>query len=128
MSEERTRIFQKNLLNFLHEKGKTQKDLADALGLSPQVVNTWCVGVALPRMGKLQMLAEYFGVQISDLLESPKEKPPTCDMILECHNLEIRQLAGRIARLDKDDRAVVSMMVDSLSRSEKYMRKNESAG
>ena len=43
--------------------------MADAIGVSPQTFNTWCQGIALPRMGKVQLLADYFHISKSDLLE-----------------------------------------------------------
>lgn len=62
-------IFSYNLKKMLRLSGKSQKEVADAIGISPQTFNTWCQGIALPRMGKLQMIADYFGVNKSDLIE-----------------------------------------------------------
>lgn len=70
MSEsEQRRIFQTNLNQLLRQHGKSQREVADAIGVSPQTFNTWCQGVALPRMGKIQMLADYFGVLKSQLVD-----------------------------------------------------------
>lgn len=70
MSEtEQKRIFQQNLLKYLSASDKTQKEIADAIGVSPQTFNTWCQGIALPRMGKVQLLADYFHINKSDLIE-----------------------------------------------------------
>lgn len=64
---EQKRIFSKNLNYYL---GNTpQIDVAKAIGVSPQLFNTWCKGIALPRMGKLQLLADYFGIEKSDLID-----------------------------------------------------------
>lgn len=70
--EEQRRIFSKNLNHYLEISEKTQKEVADAIGVAPQTFNTWCMGVAIPRMGKVQKLADYFGIQKSDLID---EKP-----------------------------------------------------
>ena len=51
---------------------KTQKEVADAIGVIPQTFNSWCTGQSLPRMGKVQALADYFGINKSDLID---EKP-----------------------------------------------------
>lgn len=67
--EEQKKIFSENLLKFLSETGKTQKEVADAIQVSPQTFNTWCQGIALPRMGKVQLLADYFHINKSDLLD-----------------------------------------------------------
>lgn len=66
---EQKRIFAKNLNNYLYIHGKTQKEVADAISVSPQTFNTWCQGIALPRMGKVQKLADYFNISKSDLID-----------------------------------------------------------
>lgn len=68
------RIFSKNLNYFLSKYNKTQKEVADAISVSPQTFNTWCKGIALPRMGKVQRLADYFHIEKSDLID---ERLPT---------------------------------------------------
>lgn len=67
--ENQKKIFSKNLSNYLNIYGKTQKEVADAIHVSPQTFNTWCQGIALPRMGKVQLLADYFHINKSDLIE-----------------------------------------------------------
>lgn len=70
MGEElQKKIFSRNLLRYLSLNNKSQKEVADAIGVSPQTFNTWCQGIALPRMGKVQLLADYFHISKSDLLE-----------------------------------------------------------
>lgn len=71
--EEQKRIFAKNLNKYLSIFNKTQKEVADAIDVSPQTFNTWCQGIALPRMGKVQRLADYFGIGKTDLID---EKSP----------------------------------------------------
>ena len=72
-------IFSKNLSHYLYQSGKTQKEVADAIGVSTQTFNTWVKGKALPRMGKLQKLADYLMVGKSALIE-PKPDPRTKEM------------------------------------------------
>lgn len=50
-------------------RGKTQKDLMTDLGFSSSTVSNWCTGEKLPRMDKVQMLADYLHINKSDLLE-----------------------------------------------------------
>ena len=62
-------IFSKNLIRYLTESGKTQKEVADAIGVS---AGTFCDYVkcrAYPRMDKVQKLADFFGINKSDLVE-----------------------------------------------------------
>nr|DAO02748.1 MAG TPA: Repressor protein CI [Caudoviricetes sp.] len=74
MSDEaQKRIFSKNLRRLLEESGKTQKELAEAIGESQQVVNTWAIGRSIPRMGRVQKLADFFGVEKSVLVDEWRE-------------------------------------------------------
>ena len=66
---EQKKIFSKNLNYYINKKDIKQLDIAKAIGESPQTVNTWVKGVAIPRMGKIQKLADYFGIYKSDLID-----------------------------------------------------------
>ena len=68
------KIFAKNLNFYLYESKKTQKEVADAIGVSPQTFNTWCQGIALPRMGKVQALADYFCINKIELIDERKNE------------------------------------------------------
>lgn len=70
--EEQKKVFAKNLNKYLSMYNKTQKEVADAIGVIPQTFNSWCTGQSLPRMGKVQALADYFGINKFDLID---EKP-----------------------------------------------------
>lgn len=72
---EQKQIFSKNLNALLSQRNKTQKEVADAISVSPQTFNTWCQGIALPRMGKVQRLADYFHIEKSDLIDEKNNTP-----------------------------------------------------
>ena len=70
MSEDKQKkIFSENLNRYIEASGKTQLEIARGIGVSPQTFNTWCKGIAIPRMGKVQALADYFRINKSDLIE-----------------------------------------------------------
>lgn len=56
--------------------GRTQDDLAQALGVSPQAVSRWEQGGAYPDMELIPSIANYFGVSIDELFgyENDREK------------------------------------------------------
>lgn len=75
MSDEKQKeVFARNLNKYLERSGKTQKEVAQAIGVIPTTFNTWCLAQALPRMGKVQLLADYFGINKSDLIENQSEQ------------------------------------------------------
>lgn len=71
--EKQKKIFSKNLNSYLEKYQKTQCEVAESIGVSPQTFNTWCQGIALPRMGKLQRLADYFHIEKSNLIDEHSE-------------------------------------------------------
>lgn len=67
-------IFAKNLQYQMDLAGKTRRDLSEALGVSYYTITDWVKAKKYPRMDKVEMLARYFGIQKSELIEL-KEKP-----------------------------------------------------
>ncbi|MBR4766521.1 MAG: helix-turn-helix transcriptional regulator, partial [Clostridia bacterium] len=51
------------------QRGITQEQLADAIGISFQAVSKWENGIALPDIMLAPALASYFGVSMDDLFD-----------------------------------------------------------
>lgn len=64
-------IFSRNLKRLMDKKQVSRKDIADYLGISYFTVSDWVNGKKYPRMDKVELLANYFGVLKSDLIEEP---------------------------------------------------------
>lgn len=70
-------IFANNLLYYVRRSGRDQKEIAEIVGVAPSTFNEWVKAKKYPRMDKVEMLANYFGILKSDLIEDkPKENPP----------------------------------------------------
>ena len=67
-------IFAKNLAYYLERSGKDQKEMAEIIGVAPSTFNEWMKAKKYPRMDKIEMLANYFGILKSDLIEEPAEE------------------------------------------------------
>lgn len=81
MTAEPRLIFKNNLDYYMQRNGISQRELAFAIGVHPSMVNFWVNGVNCPRMDKLQKIAKYFGIEVTDLL-SEKIEISTDDEIL----------------------------------------------
>lgn len=72
-------VFAHNLKKQMELKGVSRKDLSEAFGISYFTVTAWVNGTKYPRMDKVEMLANFFGVLKSDLIENKaseaKENP-----------------------------------------------------
>lgn len=63
------KVFSCNLRKYMKLYDKTQADLIEDLKLNRSSVSTWVNGTRLPRMDKVDMLANYFNVNRSSLME-----------------------------------------------------------
>ncbi|RHP85349.1 XRE family transcriptional regulator [Roseburia sp. AM59-24XD] len=108
--------------------GKNQMDLMRDLGLSSSTVSNWCTGSKLPRMDKVQMLADYFHILKSDLLEekSPADNntyylnPETSKIAQEIYdNKELSLLFDAARDADPEDLQTVHSMLMALKRKER---------
>lgn len=68
--EEQKQIFSKNLTSLIDQSGKQQKDIAKELDVPYTTFNTWVRGTSMPNAARIQMLADYFNVLKTDLLDS----------------------------------------------------------
>ena len=77
MSNEKliTMQFSLNLRKILENRGLTQKELADKMGISKTAVNQWTQGKKMPRMGKIDMICKALGVERGALIENLPDLP-----------------------------------------------------
>lgn len=92
-SQELKKIMSKNIRKNLKKMGKSQTDLAKDLNLPEMTVSNWVNAKTYPRVDKIQMMADYFGLQYrSDLTE---DKP---DNIFPMHSELVKvPILGNIA-------------------------------
>ena len=67
----------KNLKFYIERSGLSQKELAETVGVATSTFNDWVKGKKYPRIDKIEILANYFGILKSDLIEEKKEAVDT---------------------------------------------------
>lgn len=73
MDNDNKYTFANNLKRLMEQNGKTRRDLSQVLGVSYFTITSWVNGTKYPRMDKVELLAQYFGVLKSDLIEDKEE-------------------------------------------------------
>ena len=63
----------KNLHYYVERSGKTQKEMSEIIGVSTSTFNDWMKAKAYPRIDKIEMLANYFKILKSELIEEKDE-------------------------------------------------------
>ena len=66
-------IFAQNFNYYLSINNKTQSNIVEDLKITASTVSDWANGKKYPRVDKMQMLADYFGILKSDLTEEHQE-------------------------------------------------------
>ena len=64
----------KNLAYYVEKSGKTQKELAEIVGVAASTFSEWIMGNKYPRIDKIEIMADYFGILKSDLIEEKSEE------------------------------------------------------
>lgn len=120
------KIFSKNLNYYMALNNKSQTDLVNDLGFNKSAVSTWCNGTRLPRMDKVEVLAKYFNINRSDLIEEKesetgyyfnKETAQAAQEIFE--NKELRMLFDAARNADPEDLRALHNMALALKRKER---------
>lgn len=62
-------LFAKNLRKYIEESGKTQIQVAKEIGVPRPTLMDWLAAKKYPRIDKIELLANYFGILKSDLIE-----------------------------------------------------------
>jgi transcriptional regulator with XRE-family HTH domain len=67
-NEEYGKIVAKNLKRLAYQTGKTQVEIAKELGINNATLSAWMNGTRIPKMDKIDMLANYFNVTRNEIM------------------------------------------------------------
>lgn len=108
-TEQNKKIMAKNIKKYMEAKGVTNQQICEALGFKYTTFLDWIKGVTYPRIGKIEAMADYFGVQKSDLIEE-KEPAIVNDGLTESQ----RQLIDFAKGLTEDQAGKVLQLMKSI--------------
>lgn len=86
-------VMAKNISKYMKEKNVDRTKLSNDLKLKYTTVSDWINAKTYPRIDKIELLANYFGVSKADLVEESTYKPTT----IAAH------LDGEVSDLDEDE-------------------------
>lgn len=100
MGENQRVIFVENLKGYMAQRGIAQSDIVSELGYSASTVSDWVTGKKYPRVDAMQKLADFIGIQISDLTtdHSPTQYVSTgrrLEQLLEASNISYDEELAR---------------------------------
>ena len=97
------KIFSKNLNYYMDLNGKTQTDIINDLDINKSAISSWCNGTRLPRMNKVELLANYLNITVSDLIGDNDENNNYFEYIAEDDSMYPLLDIGDVALIYKQD-------------------------
>jgi len=95
-------ILSTNLQRLISARGIDQRELALKIGVSDSSVSQWISGEKYPRIDKIQLLADYFNVQRSDLTEEQDDNEATKQPYYALTSKDERDIAIDLERIMAD--------------------------
>ena len=114
-------IMAKNIKRLMELRGKDRNDVCKDLGFKYTTFTDWINAKTYPRIDKIEMMANYFGVSKADLVEEPVEAEPyyinddareLAQFLFE--NPEYKVLFDASRKVKKEDIAFVKQMIDRM--------------
>ena len=96
----------KRIAALRREKGLTQDELAEKLGVSPQAVSKWENDQTCPDISILPLLAKILGVSVDALLTGEAQQVPAVRMLPEDERKDIKDMFLRIVLTSADGDSV----------------------
>jgi transcriptional regulator with XRE-family HTH domain len=121
-------VMAENLSFYLQRSGKTQKDIAELVGVSTSTFSDWIKAKKYPRIDKIEILANYFGILKSDLIEKQeperaemqKKNDVLSDIILKMNeDMELLSMVETLANLGFEQRQAVKPVLNALAKADK---------
>lgn len=75
-------IMSKNLKYYIEKSGKDRRELAEIWGFPYSTVTEWINGRKYPRIDRIEIMADYFGIKKSDLIEDHGEQTRSLDDLI----------------------------------------------
>ena len=109
-------VMAKNLRYYVEKSGRTQKEMCEILDVSTSTFNDWMKGKSYPRIDKIELLANYFKILKSDLIEDKSEMQKNNDTITDAivrmrSDNEFLSVVGGLLTLDTDKLSAVKQLM-----------------
>lgn len=103
-------IMSKNLKYYIEKSGKDRRELSEIWGFPYSTVSDWVNGRKYPRIDRIEIMADYFGIQKSDLIED-KTKPTVDDDGL---SENMRKLMDFVKTVPEDKAEMILRVIRSI--------------
>lgn len=109
-------IMAQNLKLYMDLNNKSRHEVCADLGFSYSTFTDWVNANSYPRIDKIEMLANYFGIDKADLIEKQSDRQDVLSM-------DERSIVSEYRKLTNDDKEFLQNITSSVSSMEKESKK-----
>lgn len=113
-------IMSLNLKHYIEKSGKDRRELAEIWGFPYSTITEWINGKKYPRIDRIEIMADYFGIKKSDLIERKvteeikKDNDILTDIIVKLRiDSDFLSLVKTLAELDKEQIASAKQFLNA---------------
>lgn len=117
---ENRKVMAKNILKYMEKNNVNATEICKALNIKQNTFSDWINAKTYPRIDKLEMLANYFGITKSDLVEDKYyEDEDAAELAEFVHkNPEYKVLFDASRKVQAKDIDFVRQMIERMSNNE----------
>lgn len=118
----------KNLKYYISKSGKDRRELAEIWGFPYSTVTEWINGRKYPRIDRIEVMADYFGILKSDLIEEKteqhremkKKNDVLSNIILKLNeDEEFLEMVEALSKLGFEGRAAIKPVLNVCAKADK---------
>lgn len=112
-------ILSRNLKFYIEKSGKDRRELSEIWGFPYSTVTDWINGKKYPRIDRIEIMADYFGILKSDLIEEKTIENSPVEMA-QLHfemvtDEDLTELFPDFKKLDAGKRKIVKDLIHTLA-------------
>lgn len=115
-------IMARNITRYMDLKGVDRNKLSDDLGISYTTITDWVKAKTYPRIDKIEMMANYFGINKSDLVENKIDLEDvryhdvyeSINNLMDKDSTKCINIINNLSKLGADELDLVDNMISTL--------------
>lgn len=111
-------ILSRNLKRYIEQSGKDRRELAEIWGFPYSTVTGWVNGQKYPRIDRIEIMADYFGILKSDLIEDKNQEEIKEPAILDGLSENQKKLMQFVQAVPEDKAAMILKVIQSIVESD----------
>lgn len=107
-------IMAANLKYYMDKNGLSRQDLCQAIGVKYTTLTDWLKANTYPRIDKIELMANYFGITKADLVEERNGHPDDTDAFRERMKQEYGVLFDLVDKASDSQRAIIEKILQEI--------------